>query len=384
MALPETSQASDSATAHLARLAAEAAPSGVSRRRAQGAHYTPPPMVDHLVSETLDAWRPARADWRAIDPACGSGNFLVALARELARRFGEPVERIVATRIFGVDIDAGAVALARGELLALVVGPGGRDEELERAIERNIVVADALAAPFAFSGEFDLILGNPPFLNQLERGTALARERARAIAAATGGAVTRYADVAAAVLVTNLARLAPNGRLGFVMPQSFLSTGDSRGARDAALDHAELRAIWSSTESHFEEASVRVATLVFSRARLGRAPRRAWGEGFATLADAAAPPRRGDQSWSPLLADAFGAPVVTLREGGSIGDIAHATADFRDQYYGLAGAIAERDALASDAPILVTTRHIDLARNAWGERPVRMPFVHRNGLRCIG
>jgi len=387
VARPVTSPRHDPATAHLARLAAESAPSGVSRRQAQGAHYTPPPMVDHLVSETLDAWRPARADWRAIDPACGSGNFLVALARELAHRFREPIERVVATRVFGVDVDPRAVELAREALVALATDGSGASAEIREAIERNIVVADALAEPFAFSGEFDLILGNPPFLNQLERGTALARERARAIAAATNGAVTRYADVAAAFLVTNLARLAPDGRLGFVMPQSFLSTGDSRRARDAALDHAELRAIWSSAESHFEDASVRVATLVFSRARLGRAPRRAWGCGFAPMADAAAPPLRGDQSWSPLLADAFGAPVVTLREAGSIGDIAHATADFRDQYYGLAGAIATRDALGADDPILVTTRHIDLARNAWGERPVRIlgaryerPVVERAAL----
>lgn len=375
--------------AHLARLDAEAAPGGVTRRKAQGAHYTPPAIVAHLCAESLDGWQPPRAAFRAIDPACGSGNFLVALARLLVARGFGAIETVLETHIHGVDIDPAAIELARAALLA-ELPPGASAparRRVERALGEHVVVGDALAPSFPLAGEFDLILGNPPFLNQLEQGTAVSRGRARAIAEATGGAVSRYADIAAAFLLTNLARLAPNGRLGFVMPLSFLSTGDARPARDAALGLAELRAIWASRASHFDDASVRVCTLVFARDRRGTAPRRAFGCDFAALPAVDAAPNAGDPSWSPILAEGFGAPRLEIRTARTIAEIAVATADFRDQYYGLAGALREAGACGEESPRLVTTRHIDLARCAWGERPVRVlgqrfsrPVVDRDAL----
>src|SRR5688572_18306432 len=50
-------------------------------RRAAGVYYTPRPLVDHVVAETLgpllEGETPARVKLRVIDPSCGSGAFLV-------------------------------------------------------------------------------------------------------------------------------------------------------------------------------------------------------------------------------------------------------------------------------------------------------------------
>jgi len=400
----------DAVSAHLTTLSLRRARGGVTQRKAQGAHYTPAALVDHLVAEATRGWRPSGPGWRLVDPACGSGNFLAAAARALAPTAGQPGERqpgerepgerkageqqsrgqaggtamaaFLAERVFGVDIDPVAVRLARRSLLALLPPrtPAAVRRRVARALAAHIVERDALSpegARFLDERPFDLILGNPPFLNQLEKGTAASRGRARRIASATDGAVKRYTDLAAAFLLTNLPRLAEGGRLAFVMPQSFLSTGDARAARDAALAIAPLRSIWSANESLFEDANVRVCALVFARGP-ARPVRRAFGADFAPLQGSGAPPRAQGAppsiaigvSWSALLAEAFGAPRAGAdvdAAAGTVADIAHATADFRDQYYGLRGAIRED----GPGPRLITTKHIDLAHCGWGECEVR-------------
>jgi tRNA1(Val) A37 N6-methylase TrmN6 len=354
--------------AHLRALAARRVHGGISQRKAQGSHYTPPELVGYALAEATRGWKPSSDSWRLIDPACGSGNFLVAAARSLSRRLHEPMAAFLATRVHGFDIDPVAVKLARSALLELLPPRTSAATRIlvRKAIAKNIVVADSLAIE---SPEcYDLILGNPPFLNQLEKGTVASRAEAARIATATRGAVRRYADLATAFLLWGLGRLAPRGRLAFVMPQSFLSTADARAARDASITLASLRSIWSSDTSMFEDASVRVCAVAFERGK-PRAVRRAFGAGFATLKGQGAHPNHGDESWAPLLAEGFGAPRIEMTPvAGAVADIATATADFRDQYYGLRDAIEED----GSGPRLATTRHIDLCSCTWGDCEVRV------------
>jgi hypothetical protein len=67
--------------------------------------------------------------------------------------------------------------------------------------------------------------------------------------------------------------------------------------------------------------------------------------------------------WSGLLTGTSGEE----HDGPTLGDVATFTADFRDQYYGLVGAVGDD----VDGPPLVTCGLIDRDRCAWGERPVR-------------
>ena len=366
----------DAVAIHLDTLDAAPARGGISQRKAQGSHYTPIALVDFLLTEALRGAR--RSPMRAIDPACGSGNFLVAAVASMRARTNRSVAEILERSIFGVDIDAVAAQLAREALLALL--PARTSTVVRRrvscALGSHIVVADAIELDIVahFGHEaFDLVLGNPPFLNQLEKGTAASRARAEVLSRATGGAVKRYTDVAAAFLLRGLDLLADDGRLAFVMPQSFLAASDARAARDAALMRAQLASIWSCEECLFEDANVRVCALVFRRPQMpARATRvrRAFGANFQPLRLATVPPCANEPTWSRLLAEGFGAPIVPVRCSGvgTLGDVAGATADFRDQYYGLRGAIVECASADDTAfPPLVSTRFVDLARSSWGD-----------------
>ena len=120
-------------------------------RKLTGSHYTPPSLVSELVKSTLDPViakavndrpedpRAAVLDLKVVDPACGSGHFLLAAARRLAAEVARidadsdtPDERarqhalrnVVQRCIHGVDRNPLAVELCRTALWIETVEPG--------------------------------------------------------------------------------------------------------------------------------------------------------------------------------------------------------------------------------------------------------------------
>jgi hypothetical protein len=80
-------------------------------------------------------------------------------------------------------------------------------------------------------------------------------------------------------------------------------------------------------------------------------------------------------TWAPLAAAVRGIPSPRGAEDGIVGDLAAATAGFRDQFYGLVPHVREG---ADDAgrdltgfPRLVTTGVVRAGRCDWGRRPTR-------------
>lgn len=155
-------------------------------RRARGAFYTPPALITQLTREGLAAALSARGVpqellWRVwdgeritrkaqqrlvrgldgltvLDPACGSGAFLVYALEEIAglhQRAGDslasgPRRRDVLTRcIFGVDVDPTAVWLCQLRLWLSVVVEEREDDPLRLPplpnLDHNIREGDALA-----------------------------------------------------------------------------------------------------------------------------------------------------------------------------------------------------------------------------------------------
>ncbi|MGH7678285.1 MAG: Eco57I restriction-modification methylase domain-containing protein [Gemmatimonadaceae bacterium] len=143
-------------------------------RRSSGVYYTPHALVGRAVEEALAAALgtpsslPAVRDLRVLDPACGSGAFLVSVLERLAgmRRDlgdGRPVSTIrrdvLARSVFGVDRNPIAVWLCELRLwLSVVIESEIEDPERVLPLpnlDRNIRVGDALAgAAFAQRGVF--------------------------------------------------------------------------------------------------------------------------------------------------------------------------------------------------------------------------------------
>ena len=139
---------------------------GAVNRKEQGIYYTPTWVVDYIVrfsiEEALNRKGARFERLRVLDPACGSGTFLLRAFDHLMRarnptgasvqaRFDpETSERLVGLRtsvltenLFGVDLDARAVEIAQLNLMIRAAESRHRLPTLERNLRvGNSVIAD--------------------------------------------------------------------------------------------------------------------------------------------------------------------------------------------------------------------------------------------------
>lgn len=158
---------------------------GISEKKRvspKGIHYTPYNLVAFLTGEVLSG-STITENMKIIDPACGSGIFLVEAYRRLvnhwitSNNFKRPspldLTRILNENIYGVDTDEKAIGIAALSLyLALCdyLEPKTIWNEVtfERLIGNRLFVADFFDDRQKFALErFDLIIGNPPWESDL-------------------------------------------------------------------------------------------------------------------------------------------------------------------------------------------------------------------------
>jgi len=152
-------------------------------KKDKGVVYTPPMLVDFLLDQCmpLDA---KTLSWRILDPACGSGVFLVGAFKRLiqcwrmANDWKQPshldLKGILKNSIFGLDKKSEAVLITAfslcvalcDELEPLVIWNRLKFDKLQ---ERNLKDSDffEIVESGEFNNHFDLIIGNPPFESKL-------------------------------------------------------------------------------------------------------------------------------------------------------------------------------------------------------------------------
>lgn len=348
-------------------------------RQRRGVFYTPRHVAEGVVDAAWDGWAlPAdrgRHPIRVCDPACGGGAFLLAAGRR-ASAPGTARGELVENALWGIDVDPLAAAVA-DVALRLWAAAGG-----DHVARTNVVAGDALGVGLhgwhPGASPFDLVVGNPPFLNQLGRTTARTRDEAAQVRDRLGSLAQGYTDASALFLAAAVGMVGRGGRVGLVLPESFLVARDAQGARRAVLDVAGLTGLWLPRQALFA-ASVRVCAPVVER---GAAPteitrwlgadRRRVGAVPVTPGELRAAP-----TWGALVADLRGAPAVHLGGAGRLADLATATAGFRAQFYGVVPFVVDdphggrRPLADDDRPALVTSGLIDPAHLRWGGQPAR-------------
>lgn len=349
--------------------------------RPSGVVYTPQDLAAGLVAIALDG---APAEARVLDPACGGGAFLLAALRHLYRAAvpeGAPPDAGAMWRaldqVAGIDVDPLAALLARRVLWLEVADPGLAPDDLAHVVR----IADTLSTGTEHVGVVDVVVGNPPFLSPL-RGAAPPAGADPDWAAPLG----TYADHAALFLAWAHHHVDPDGgRVMLVQPASVLAGRDTAGFRELVDSAGELAGLWLDTDGAFPAAVTATAPLLVRGRRHDEV--RLWkGRGVVAVTPSSAttgtPPPGGPaatRAWSDHAAAILGLPDLDLpSQPGTIGDVASATADFRDQYYGLVGHVVEMaegrnpDDLPEGFAPLVTSGMIDPGCNAWGRREVRL------------
>lgn len=285
-----------------------------AERKRLGAWYTPPELVEIVTDGVLEGFIPPHGrPVRVLDPACGDGRLLLAVGRRLCAS--------------GVDVDLTGCDIDRAAL-----------DEIDASNVRRLH-ADALAHDWG-GEQFDVVVGNPPFLSQMATDTT------RGGSSRHGGGP--YADVAVEFLALAVELSKPDGgRVGLILPQSVLGARDTEVVRRRIAARSKLTwSWWASRQQHFD-AAVNVCALGFESC-----------PGGASI------------DWTGVVTDQLGVPNLDLGRlaiTGTLADHADLNANFRDEYYALVPVVSD----ACDGPPLITSGLIDPGECHWGRRHVR-------------
>jgi hypothetical protein len=269
------------------------APPAISKRKRAGIVYTPDMvtrfLVEHTVGLSLDECRAALwaahgmdkpetereiAFWQAylaalrdftiVDPACGSGAFLVAAFDEMARRYRDAVsalselgteidfdifDEIVTKNLHGVDLNPESVDITR---LSLWLKTARRDHRLQN-LEATIKCGNSLIDDPAFAdrpfdwqaafpdvfarGGFDVVIGNPPYVRMelLKPEKPYLEDRYTVY----DGSV----DLFAYFFERGVRLLKQGGRLGYISSSTFFRTGSGENLRTFLADGVGIETV---------------------------------------------------------------------------------------------------------------------------------------------
>lgn len=188
-------------------------------RSGEGQYFTPQPVIAagvKLLQVDLDDL--------IIDPACGTGGFLVEVYAQMQRKYpgrGADLSRWAQTNIFGIDKDAIAVKLTKA--IMQIAEDGSAHCVRGDSIRTHIWPSEYphLAGPSFANGRFSVVVTNPPFGQNLKVSASDARLSGLDISRAMSGGDYRDLEIGLLFLQRAHQLLRAGGRLGIILPETY-------------------------------------------------------------------------------------------------------------------------------------------------------------------
>lgn len=238
---------------------------GQAHRKEQGIYYTPTYIVDYIVKNTVgELLKDKKIDIKKIkilDPACGSGSFLIKafdyLAKHLSGSDDAKQQRIdsqgkysikteiLKNNIYGVDLDQKAVEITK---LNLLLKAAEKERKLPEEVDlhvrhgNSLIDDETVAGLSAFKwegdfkeGSFDVVIGNPPYI----RIQTLEDDSVNFFNTHYKSATRNY-DIYALFVERGLSLLKEGGILGFILPSKFFNADYGEGLRRLIAENKAL------------------------------------------------------------------------------------------------------------------------------------------------
>ena len=266
-----------------------------AKRKEEGIYYTPSYIVDYIVRNTVgELVKNKKTDVskiKVLDPACGSGSFLIktfdVLDEYHSKKEGYSQNKldmsgtgttystklsILKDNIFGVDLDKQAVDIAQLNLLLKVAEKKRRLPILQQNIKNgNSLIDDPnLAGDKAFKwneefaeimndGGFDVVVGNPPYFNiksdDILKNTVYYKDLSAGVVNAASMFLKRGFDL-----------LKVDGYLGYIVPKSFLIIDSWEPIRRILLNESHIVRIYDVSKA-FEDVGLEQVIIVIKKSK---------------------------------------------------------------------------------------------------------------------
>jgi type I restriction-modification system DNA methylase subunit len=255
------------------------------KRKDQGIFYTPQFAVRYIVQQTLGRLLQEGADpyqIRVLDPACGSGSFLIEAFDLLDRWLAEHGTaedradqrqrrlRILRENLYGVDLDPQAIEVAQLNLFLRAANERGKLPMLYYVREGNSLVEDSsIAGEKAFdwrkkfpkvmeAGGFDIVVGNPPYGATV---SAQESDHLHQLFKRTSGTYDSYEMF----MLKAASLLKDGGKLGMIIPSSWMTGENYATSRQTLLKQLSPTSAYALPFDVFAEAYVDTAIMTFTK-----------------------------------------------------------------------------------------------------------------------
>lgn len=247
------------------------------RRHAMGEYYTPPAICDLITRLTV-----RDANDRVLDPACGSGGFLVSAYHRKRSLFPEPqgTHDQILTQLYGIDVNRfpahlTAINLAIQDLTSYTehvnievsdffdVLPNTQRFARERASASGSEKEDGVIE--GEIGDVDAVVGNPPYIRGRNLDTAQKDSIRDHLSRVDAADMSKRMDMYGYVLTHGTEFLRDGGRFGFLTSDRWLDTGYGSELQEFILDNYCIEAIIKLDRQAFEDALVGSSVLILSK-----------------------------------------------------------------------------------------------------------------------
>ena len=270
-----------------------------SKRKSQGIYYTPKYIVEYLVKQTLGevlkkAKKKDLARIKILDPACGSGSFLIsAYDKMLSAKHKLNIQtglfdtfEILKNNIYGVDLDEQAIEIAQLNLLLRVLSKRtklptlvhnirmgnslveGETETLQKYFgdkwrnQKDFNWKEEFKEVFE-QGGFDIIIGNPPYVNIANIKDKDFREWLKN----KYETAKNKSDLYSFFTEKAIQLLKPKGRLGFIFSNSWLGTDSFSKFREFLIKETKILKLVKLPPGVFNDATVTTILIFIEKSK---------------------------------------------------------------------------------------------------------------------
>ena len=214
---------------------------------------------------------------RLIDPACGAGTFLISALKRYFHDFlvhnkwvNDGISDLVEhNRVVGVDVNPFACVLSRLGYLTFLVPyiARARLEQGRLPLIRclPIVQADSLIDVHAKIRDrsYDCVVGNPPYVRIQRLNTNGAKQ---SYLKSFDSAVGRF-DLYSLFIERGLRLLKPNGKLGYITSNKFMTTNAGSGIRKVISERATINHLFDLSDTKVFGAAVLPCVIVLENCK---------------------------------------------------------------------------------------------------------------------